>query len=162
MPSLSCKIQPAVENNFTFASYVTARPLDILLVEDNEADALLTRLALDGAGMPYRLRTLRKGGEVLPALRVDLQKSTRSLPDVLMLDLGMPGTNGFDILEEIAAAPAAIRAVPIIILTGYGNFDYLQKTNALWIAAYLQKPCRAGDMQTVLNAIKPVSHSPQY
>ena len=128
-------------------------PLDILLVEDNASDVFLTNIALDTTRVPYRLQTLRKGNEVLPLLRNRLCCETPILPDLMMLDLGMPGTNGFDVLEQLAAAPPPVRALPIIILTGYRNFEYLQKTHDLWIAGYLDKPCDPHKLRGIMRGL---------
>lgn len=124
-------------------------PLDILLVEDVSSDALLLRLALDASQVPYRLRTIHGGDEVLPWLMRELG----ALPDVIMLDLGLPRMDGFEILEELAGADHAIRAIPIIILTGYQDFEYVGKSYNLCVPAYITKPCDAQRMHEVLAPI---------
>jgi DNA-binding response OmpR family regulator len=129
-------------------------PVRILLVEDVVSDALLTRIALDKSGVPYRLQTIRKGNEVLPRI-VELGKYNKEqMPELLMLDLGLPGTDGFDILEQLSALPAFVRATPIFILTGHPHFEYVCKIYNLWIPDYITKPCKPQKMRAVLNRVR--------
>lgn len=130
-------------------------PLDILLVEDVTSDALLLRHALDAAHVPYQLHGLRKGDEVMPWLAREL-KIGHTLPDLLMLDLNLPRMDGFEILSELTEASPTLRAVPIVILTGYDDFDYVRKGyNNLCIPAYIAKPCTAGKIRETLAGLFP-------
>jgi CheY-like chemotaxis protein len=137
-----------------FHSLSPDKPLDILLVEDVTSDALLIRLALNSANMPYTLRTLRKGDEVLPWLTQGCRQADQSLPDVIMLDLGLPCLDGFEVLEELAHAELAVRAVPIVIMTGYGDFEYLRTSYNLCVPAYITKPCDPRKLREVLVGIR--------
>jgi len=130
------------------------RPVDILLVEDTTSDALLLRLALDAARIPYSLRTLRNGDEVLPLLAYEAKSGNRGLPDLIMLDLGLPCMNGFEILEELATADRRLRAVPIVILTGYEDFDYVRRSYNLYVPAYINKPCNPEKIREALGFIR--------
>ena len=125
-------------------------PLHILLVEDVASDALLTRLALDATDIPYTLRTLQKGTDVLPYLRGCLTQEPTALPDLIMLDFGLPCKDGFEILADLAETSSTIRAVPIVILTGHSDFEYVRNNFNLWIPAYINKPCCAEKIREVL------------
>ena len=61
-----------------------------------------------------------------------------------MLDFGLPCKDGFEILAELAETSPIIRAVPIVILTGHADFEYVRNNFSLWIPAYINKPllCR--------------------
>lgn len=130
------------------------QPLNVLLVEDFAGDALLTRLSLDGTKVRYKLRTVRNGNDVIPLLWNSRANSQNELPDVILLDLGLPGKDGFEILAELTNAPNFIRAIPIVIMTGQEHFQYLQKTYDLWIADYVQKPCNVKKMLEVFTRIR--------
>jgi len=123
-----------------------SQPLDILLVEDSFSDALLTRFSLDATHIPYKLSTLHKGTQVLPYLN----KYRRELPDLILLDLGMPGMDGFEVLDGLATFPPAIRSIPVVILTAYSHFDYVPANYPASIVRYLNKPCDAQEMREVL------------
>ena len=135
-------------------SYTTDDPLDILLVEDVASDALLLRLALDTSRMPYRLRSIRKGDEVLPWLMQELKNGRQALPDVLLLDLGLPCMDGFEVLAGIAAAKPDIRAIPIVILTGYEHFEYIRQSYDLCVTAYINKPCDPAAIYEILARLR--------
>jgi CheY-like chemotaxis protein len=115
------------------------KPFNILLVEDTMSDALLIRTVLDDSCVPYRLQGLRGGDEVLPWLQQALMHD--ALPDVILLDLGLPRMDGFELLSELAATVPALRAIPIIILTGYEDFEYVRNSYNVHVPAYLTKPC---------------------
>jgi len=115
-------------------------PVHVLLVEDNAADAELTRLALDATAIPYLLAQLGGGHEVLPYLRHLNRCAAEAAPDLILLDLGLPGEDGFEILAEIAKMRGAIHDIPLAVLTGYENFAYLRKTYEPCISDYLAKP----------------------
>ena len=125
-------------------------PLNILLVEDVASDAMLARISMDGTHIPYKLQTMRNSDDVITSLLHDRQMAYNKVPDLMLLDLGMPGKNGFEILAELATKPAAIRTIPIVILTGHKYFNYLEKVYNLQIYAYIQKPCNVENMRQVM------------
>lgn len=120
--------------------------LNILLVEDDYGDMLMTLQAINDVHLPYELNRITHGDEVLPYLMNAMQER---LPDLILLDMGLPGTNGFEILETLAGASALVRSVPIAIITMYSNFDYLNKTYDLPIYGYLTKPVKADKMKDI-------------
>ncbi|MBV8060192.1 MAG: response regulator [Alphaproteobacteria bacterium] len=108
---------------------------DFLLVEDSRPDAILTKIALESLGMGYNLIHLEKGGDVIPYLMANANNK----PDLLILDLGLPDLSGFDVLEHISTLPAPSRDFPIIIVTGYNDFQYVQNNQLLLIKGYVHK-----------------------
>ncbi len=132
--------------------------LDVLLIEDADADALLTRIALEETKIPFVLTRLRRGDEVFYNLARMLKPVKK--PDLILLDLGLPGMDGFDVLEEIAQMRADIRDIPIAILTAHQHFDYICSTYPyLNIVGYLNKPCSMEEMRTMLTRARPKFHS---
>jgi chemotaxis family two-component system response regulator Rcp1 len=116
----------------------------IWLVEDNPQDALLIKKSLQRTDATYRLTHLTRGDELLNRLM------NSSTPDLIMLDLGLPGLNGFDTLEEISKMSARIRSIPIVILTGYKDFDYIDRNFPLCIQGYWNKPCCSKQLKGLL------------
>lgn len=120
--------------------------LHVLMVEDEYSDAMLIKIALDAARIPYELSKIRRGDAVLPHLKISRMVS--ELPDLLLMDLGLPGMDGFEILAEMAALPAAIRHIPIVILTAHKHFEYIRSSYpSLHIIGYLNKPCTASGIK---------------
>lgn len=135
--------------------------LNILLVEDTFGDALMAVKALESAKIDHHLETLRTGQQVLPYLEGLVNRQER-LPSVIILDLGMPGMDGFGVLEQLASAVPDIRSIPIVVLTGYRNsmssdyqhLDQIPGADQLRILGYLEKPCRSEHLLKLFQQLK--------
>ena len=91
--------------------------IDILLVEDNPGDVLLTKEAMKASGIEARVEVVRNGEE--DAMRFLCRQqpfSQAPRPDVLVLDLNLPGKNGHEVLSEVASDPV-LKTIPVAILT---------------------------------------------
>lgn len=88
----------------------------LVIVEDNAADVLLIRKALDEKGFSYILTRFEDGEEALQALCPDAGESTVAAPDVIVLDLNVPRCEGIDLLRQIRQTPR-LQDVPVAILT---------------------------------------------
>ena len=91
----------------------------ILLAEDNEDDIILLRHAFARAGFTNRIHTVSDGGQAIAYLAgtgVFADRASHPLPDVLLLDLMMPGKSGFEVLQWIRSSPHH-RQLKVIILT---------------------------------------------
>ncbi len=131
-----------------------AQKLNILLVEDTNADALLTRIAIEETEIPCRISRMARGDNVLPGLLAKQRLCPTEIPDVILLDLGLPGMDGFEILAELSSMSPLLRSIPIIILTAYENFEYISRNYPLCVVAHLSKPCHSADVKTALSRIR--------
>ncbi|MGB9152508.1 MAG: response regulator [Alphaproteobacteria bacterium] len=122
--------------------------IDILLVEDNYGDALMMLDALNASQVPYTLNRIDHGDDVLPYLEKAVHEK---LPDIIFLDMELPGIDGFEILECLAASPAPIRSIPIVLVTIQSNFKYVKQTYDLPIQGYLTKSVNAESVKTILS-----------
>lgn len=123
--------------------------LNVLMVEDVYSDAMIIKIALDTTKIPFELSKIRRGDAVLPHLSISRMIS--ELPDLILMDLGLPGMDGFEVLAEMGALPASIRHIPIVILTAHKHFEYIQDTYpSLHIIGYMNKPCSATDIKPFL------------
>jgi CheY-like chemotaxis protein len=129
-------------------------PIHILLAEDDASDVMLTESALDAAAPDCYLHTLRNGADVLPYLSGQGKYRGQPRADMLMLDLSLPGKDGFEVLAELAARSERYGDLPIVILTGDRQCAFLSGSCELNIAAYLTKPCSPEKMQQVMTAIR--------
>ena len=91
-------------------------PLRIMLVEDNPADARLTEVALEKTGCPIELHHAENGGECLAMLYKAMADGDPVLPDVVLLDLNMPGRSGISVLEEIKSHEH-LGTIPVVVLS---------------------------------------------
>jgi DNA-binding response OmpR family regulator len=104
----------------------------ILVVEDNEDTAL--GLAVWFAGAGFEVRSVTTATEGVKA--IDLFE-----PDLVLLDLLVPGGGGYSVLKALRKAPHTSR-VPVIVMTGLEDKEYEQKIRALGVSAFMEKPCQ--------------------
>ena len=80
-----------------------------------------------------------------------LEKIIREAPDVILLDINMPGRNGFEILKDVRENPTASKWQPVIIVSACNELDDLRKGYKLQADHYIPKPCSIED---IIKAIK--------
>ena len=117
-----------------------SRPLRILVAEDNENDALLLRRAFDRAGVEVPIRFVRDGEEAISYLkRKDPQRYPQTCPTLLLLDLKMPGTNGFDVLQWLRTQPALNRLL-VVVFSSSEETEDVRRAYELGADSYINKP----------------------
>jgi len=89
---------------------------EILLVEDDPTDVLLTREALRAAHVVVNLRVVGDGVEAMDFLRRQGQYLTAPRPDLVLLDLNLPRKDGCEVLTELKADPR-LRRIPVIVMS---------------------------------------------
>jgi len=119
-------------------------PRHILIVDDNEDNAQMLGLLLEFAG--HQVEVVHDGQEAIQAVR------DRS-PDVILLDIGLPGLNGFEVAERIRH-DRAIRQPMIIAVSGYGRGDDRRRSEAAGIDAHLVKPVDQSKLESLLELTK--------
>jgi len=112
-----------------------APPRRVLLVEDHEADVMLTREALAHTGIVADVHIVRNG---LDALRV-LQDGGHQLPELILLDINMPFLDGFETLHAIKQ-DAVLKRIPIVMLTTSGAVRDANRAYDLGANAFVTKP----------------------
>jgi CheY-like chemotaxis protein len=113
----------------------------ILLVEDNPKDLELTLVALENTQLTNEVITLRDGAEALDYLfrRGQYQPRAEGNPAVILLDLKLPKVDGLQVLEQIRS-DAALRSVPVVMLTSSREEKDLIRSYNLGVNAYVVKP----------------------
>ncbi|MEW9529163.1 response regulator [Microbispora sp. NPDC049125] len=115
------------------------RPIDILLVEDDPGDVLLTREAFSYNKVRNTLSVVNDGEQALAYLRREGPYADAPRPDLILLDLNLPRVDGFEVLREVKDDPA-LRVIPVVILTtSEAEQDILRGYN-LHANAYITKP----------------------
>jgi two-component system, response regulator len=117
----------------------------ILLVEDNPDDAALAIRMARRNNLANEVVVVTDGEAAL-----DLLLHARELPEIVLLDLGLPRMHGLDVLRRIRAEESTKR-VPVVILTGSGDEQHVIEGYAAGANAYLRKPV---DFVQFTNAVK--------
>lgn len=116
--------------------------LEIILVEDNPDDAMLTKRALKNNNISNNLIHLKNGEEALNFIfeggEYDGHKFTQH-PKIILLDLKMPKVNGMEVLERIKADEAT-KNIPVVILTSSAEDPDIKKCYELGANSYIVKP----------------------
>jgi chemotaxis family two-component system response regulator Rcp1 len=114
-------------------------PIEILLVEDNPADARLTREAFKDGKVFHNLNVVTDGIEALAYLRKEGKYADAPRPDIILLDLNLPRKDGREVLSEIKSDDS-LRRIPVVILTtSAAEQDVLSSYN-LHANCYITKP----------------------
>src|SRR5437016_4487916 len=98
-------------------SALQIRQMEILIVESNPADARLIAEAFRDAGLESKMPQLHSGDQVLPFLEREAPYTDAKQPEMILLDLNLPGKSGIEVLEAIRAAHS-FACIPVIILSG--------------------------------------------
>ncbi|MFP8952352.1 response regulator [Natrialbaceae archaeon A-arb3/5] len=129
-----------------------AEPIEILLVEDNPGDVRLTQEAFNGLSSDVSLTVTTDGSEALDVLQERHNDASVSLPDLILLDLNLPRTNGFEFLETIREDPELAR-LPVLILTSSSTTEDIIESYDLAANAYLTKPSSPAEFETMVEAV---------
>jgi CheY-like chemotaxis protein len=114
-------------------------PIDILLIDDDPGDVLLTREAFLDHKLRNRLTVLGDGREALAYLRRRGRYADAPIPDLILLDLNLPGLDGRELMAEIAGDPG-LRDIPVVILTNSLAERDILRARQLRAADYVSKP----------------------
>ncbi len=115
------------------------RPMEILLVEDSLVSARLTMGALRNGNVQHRMTWLTDGQEALDFIHQRGLYSRVPHPDLILLDLGLPGRDGREVLAEIKSDDA-LRRIPVVVLTGSTSEEDIAASERLNVEGYLTKP----------------------
>jgi chemotaxis family two-component system response regulator Rcp1 len=129
------------------------RPAELLLIEDNHGDALLTREAFRNAKIANRLSVARDGEEAMSMLGRQGHHADQPRPDLILLDLSLPRMDGREVLEAIKSDPG-LRSIPVIMLTGSQADIDICKSYELRANGYIVKPVNFDRLQKVVNSIE--------
>ncbi|MEO3872611.1 response regulator [Nonomuraea sp. B12E4] len=115
------------------------RPIEVLLVEDDQGDILLTKEAFDLNKVRNRLHVVTDGEQALAYLRRQNGFAGATRPDLILLDLNLPRMGGLEVLAEVKA-DAALRTIPVVILTTSEAEEDILHSYRLHANAYVSKP----------------------
>lgn len=127
--------------------------MEILLVEDSLTAARLTIGALKNGGLEHRMTWLTDGGDASEFLRRAGKFTRAPQPDLILLDMMLPGKDGRALLEEMRA-DNDLKDIPVIIMTGTVAADAAAEFEHLHVQGFLTKPVDLGDFLKLVEELK--------
>jgi CheY-like chemotaxis protein len=114
-------------------------PIEVLLVEDDPGDVLMTQEAFEEHKLRNRLTVVSDGAEALQYLRREGEYADAIPPDLILLDLNLPRRDGREVLAEIKKDDELCR-IPVVVLTTSAADEDILRSYQLHANAYVTKP----------------------
>jgi len=115
------------------------KAIDVLLVEDDPGDVLMTREAFKDNKLANRLSVVSDGVDAMAFLRKEDQYAGSPTPDLVLLDLNLPRMDGREVLAAMKSDPG-LRRIPVVVLTTSEAEEDVLRSYSLHANAYVTKP----------------------
>ena len=129
-----------------------ARTVEVLLVEDDPGDVLVTREALETHRLRNNLNVVSNGEQALAYVRKQGAYAGATTPDLMLLDLNLPRLGGREVLRELKG-DAELRRIPIVVLTTSDAEDDVVAAYDLQVNAYVRKPMEYREYVAAVRAV---------
>jgi len=128
------------------------QPIEVLLVEDDAGDELMTREAFEDNKIRNSLHVVRDGEEALDFLYRRGSHIDAVRPDLVLLDLNLPKYDGRQVLERIKGDPD-LATIPVVVLTTSSAEEDIVRSYKLHANAYVTKPV---DLDQFIKAVRQI------
>lgn len=115
------------------------RQIEVLLVEDDPGDVLMTREAFQDYKVANQLHVVQDGAEAMAFLRHEGDYAGAPRPDLVLLDLNLPRMDGREVLQAIKGDPN-LASIPVVVLTTSEAEEDVLRSYSLHANAYVTKP----------------------
>lgn len=129
------------------------RTVDILLIEDNEADVRLTKEGIKEVKIRNSLNVVKDGEAAMAYLKKESPYHGVTTPDLILLDLNLPKKDGRQVLEEIKM-DSALKHIPVVILTSSEAERDVLQSYKLHANCYITKPIGIEQFVEVIKSIE--------
>lgn len=133
--------------------HLSARLIDILLVDDDDGDVVLAKRALINGKIYNSMHVAKDGVEALEYLRQVGRYANAPRPDLILLDLNMPRMDGREVLSEIKGDPH-LRSIPVVVLTTSDSDMDVANMYDLHANCYVTKPVDLEQFTKIVKEIK--------
>jgi CheY-like chemotaxis protein len=127
---------------------------DVLLVEDDEGDVLMTKEAFEFYKLRNRLQVVTDGEKAVQYLRREGEYQDVPRPGLILLDLNLPRRDGREVLAELKADPE-LRTIPVVVLTTSKAEEDILRSYSLYANAYVSKPV---DFERFIEVIRQIDN----
>jgi CheY-like chemotaxis protein len=134
------------------AEYVSSKAIDVLLVEDDEGDVLMTREAFEYYRLQNPLHVVGDGEQAMQFLRKVGRYADAPRPGLILLDVNLPRRSGLEVLAELKQDPDLL-IIPVVMLTTSRAEEDILRSYALHANAFVSKPV---DFQQFIEAIRQI------
>ena len=128
------------------------KPVDVLLVEDDAGDVLMTREAFESHEIRNRLYVVTDGEQALQFVRQSGPFADSPRPGLILLDVNLPRLSGLEVLAELKKDPA-LAVIPVVMLTTSRAEEDILRSYKLHANAYVTKPV---DFEHFIEAIRQI------
>ena len=115
------------------------RQIEVLLVEDDPGDVLMTKEAFEDYKLKNQLHVVNDGAEAMAFLRQQGEHVAAPRPDLVLLDLNLPRMDGREVLQAIKSDPG-LASIPVVVLTTSEAEEDVLRSYSLHANAYVTKP----------------------
>ena len=129
------------------------RPVEILLVEDNEGDVGLIEEVFEEGRINNILHVAEDGEEAMLFLLKEGQFAESPRPDLILLDLNLPKKDGREVLKEIKE-DESLKMIPVVVLTTSKSEEDILKSYDLHANSYITKPVDFDQFMKVVKSIE--------
>ncbi len=129
------------------------RPAQVLLVEDNHGDVLLTKRAFKESKIANDLTVAMSGEEAIRVLRKEGEHAQATTPDLILLDLNLPQMSGQDVLNVIKN-DTKLRHIPVVVLSSSKADQDVVKSYNLHANGYVVKPISLESFNEVVQKLE--------
>ncbi|MBD1922961.1 response regulator [Microcoleus sp. FACHB-831] len=129
------------------------KPVEILLVEDNEGDIRLTQEAFRESKVWNHLHVVKDGLEAIAFLKKEGTHVNAVRPDLILLDLNLPKRNGIEVLQEIKNDDK-LKRIPVLVLTSSEAERDIVGSYNLHANCFITKPLDLNDFLQLVQAIE--------
>lgn len=130
----------------------STRPIEVLLVEDDPGDVLITQEAFADYRIANRLTVVTNGEDAIAYLRRQGRYADVPVPDLVLLDLNLPRRDGREVLRDMKG-DAALRRIPVVVLTTSEAPEDVITAYDLHANAYVRKPVDFDQFVAAVRAI---------
>lgn len=129
------------------------RPIELLLVEDNEGDVRLTEEAFKDGEVSVHINVASDGVEAVEFLHRSGRFAGAPRPDLILLDLNLPRKSGSEVLSEIKS-DVRYKSIPVVVMTTSAAGEDVKRCYNLNANCYITKPMSFKDLVAVVKSIE--------